>query len=169
MNNELLRSMTKTPDGVAIRLERRYRYAIADVWSAWTEPERLRRWFGEVGGELAPGGTVWMWSDDDGKGGRVSIERCEPPRSLQVVWSYAEEPASRVELTLSPDSTGSATDLVLVHSGLEHVDGVGYGAGWEAFLVAVDAHLQTGEGDTADPQWSALEAAVRPTWKDLAG
>jgi len=39
-----------------VRMEDVYDTAIADVWSALTEPERLSRWIAEVTGDLRPGG-----------------------------------------------------------------------------------------------------------------
>jgi uncharacterized protein YndB with AHSA1/START domain len=43
-------------DGFGIvRMEDRLDTDIDDVWSAFTEPERLARWYGEIGGELRVG------------------------------------------------------------------------------------------------------------------
>ena len=40
----------------AVRMEDRFDTDIADVWSALTDPSRLARWYGEVEGDLRPGG-----------------------------------------------------------------------------------------------------------------
>jgi uncharacterized protein YndB with AHSA1/START domain len=39
-----------------VRIEDRYATGIDDLWSALTEPGRLARWYGEVDGDLRPGG-----------------------------------------------------------------------------------------------------------------
>jgi uncharacterized protein YndB with AHSA1/START domain len=42
---------------VAVLVRRSYEAALEDVRDAVTDPDRLRRWFAPVSGELRPGGT----------------------------------------------------------------------------------------------------------------
>lgn len=39
-----------------VRIEDRYDAGIGDLWSALTDPGRLARWYGQVEGDLRPGG-----------------------------------------------------------------------------------------------------------------
>ena len=45
---------------VAVTLERRYPAEVADVWQAISDPERLRRWFLPVTGDLREGGNFQL-------------------------------------------------------------------------------------------------------------
>mgnify|MGYP002779413394 CR=1 FL=1 len=42
---------------IAVVARRPYPAPAADVWAALTEPDRLRRWFLPVSGDLRPGGA----------------------------------------------------------------------------------------------------------------
>ncbi len=188
------RSLRTAGDAVTVRLARHLDHPPAAVWSACTEPARLSHWFGEVGpvpdvdvdgvgarpgssaeagggggtgGGLRLGGSAWLWSPEAADGGRISIRHCDPPRRLVVGWSYAEEPASRVELRLTPAGAGAGTDLVLEHTGAGGFEGPEHGAGWETFLAALDAHLATGAGDPADLRWGLLETSLQEVWLAL--
>lgn len=170
------RSLRTAPDSVTVRLGRHLDHPPAAVWAACTEPARLSHWFGEVGpvvdgdgtnGGLHLGASAWLWSPDAADGGRITVLDCDPPRRLVIGWSYAEEPASRVELRLAPAGGGSGTDLVLEHTGAGGFEGPEHGAGWETFLAALDVHLATGAGDPADLRWGLLETSLQEVWLAL--
>ena len=47
----------RSADGKGVvRIEDRYDTDIDDLWSALTDPSRLSRWYGQVEGDLRPGG-----------------------------------------------------------------------------------------------------------------
>ena len=43
---------------VTVTLQRQYPAEAADVWDALTDPERVRRWFLPLSGDLREGGAV---------------------------------------------------------------------------------------------------------------
>src|SRR5260370_16713604 len=70
----------RSADGKGIvRMEDRFDTGIDDLWSALTDPRRLARWYGEVAGDLRPGGEFHARVPSAGEAtGRV--DACEPPR-----------------------------------------------------------------------------------------
>jgi uncharacterized protein YndB with AHSA1/START domain len=124
-------------DRFAVRFERHYPSGPAEVWATLTEPERLRRWLAEVvDGRLEPGGEFTLrWDEDDKQTARCQVRLFEPPKVLELSWSFTGEPDSVVRIELSPAGTG--TLLVLDHRQLPRDQAAGYGAGWQAYLGAL--------------------------------
>jgi uncharacterized protein YndB with AHSA1/START domain len=149
-------------------LRRRYDAPIEDVWDACTNPDRLRRWFLPVSGELQTGGTFQIEGNAGGE-----ILRCEPPHRLSVTWVYGDRPTDEVELRLASGADGD-TLLVLEHAtvadtveweGQEYDALFGVGTGWELPLdLALPAHLR-GELDEAPPP----EFLTSPEVKEAEG
>ena len=54
-----------------------------DLWEACTDPERIARWFLPISGDLRPGGRFEFQGNASG-----TIERCEPPHSVDATWEY---------------------------------------------------------------------------------
>lgn len=126
--------------------ERNYDTSCADLWDAVTDPERLRRWFMPVSGDLRPGGRYRIEGNASG-----TIETCEPPHRLGVTWEYGGG-IGWVVATLEPRADRS-TRLVLEH--VAHEDpalgafwrqfGPGAtGVGWDISLLGLHEHLATG-------------------------
>jgi len=44
-------------EGIGVLLRRSYPAPIEDVWDAMTDPDRIKRWFLPVSGELRAGGS----------------------------------------------------------------------------------------------------------------
>jgi len=93
-----------------VRIEDRYDTDIDDLWSASTDPRRLARRYGQVEGDLRPGGEfhgrLEFWE------GTGRVEACEPPRRLLVTTRGVDEPYDEViEATLTAD--GGQTILVI--------------------------------------------------------
>lgn len=133
-------------DRFAVRFEREYPDPPAAVWASITEPERLRRWLAEVvDGRLEPGGAfTFRWTGDDSQTARCRVRLFEPPKVLELDWSFPGEPDSVLRIELSP--AGSGTLLVLDHRQLPPAQAAGYGAGWQAYLDAL-ADLDLGAWD----------------------
>ena len=79
---------------------------VADVWRAVTDPERLSRWLAdEVSLELWPGGEASFTIGDRTLDGWVEEVTAPSDRGaegrLAFWWAERDEPASRVELTVS--------------------------------------------------------------------
>lgn len=121
---------------VAIR--RDYPAAIDDVWDALTDPDRLRRWFLPVSGDLRLGGTYQLEGNAHGE-----ILRCEPPRLLKVTWVFGDT-TSEVEVRLSTDAAGTVFELEHVLPRDAHWDEFGPGAvgvGWDLTVLGLGLHL----------------------------
>jgi hypothetical protein len=130
-----------------VTLARSYGTTLDDLWDAVTSPERLPRWFLPVSGDLRVGGRYALEGNASG-----TIERCEPPRELDVTWEFAGE-TSWVEVRLEAESE-TRTRLTLVH--VCPVDDVYWpkygpgaaGVGWDLGLIGLGNHLL---GDAAEP------------------
>ncbi|GAB3405864.1 SRPBCC family protein [Flindersiella endophytica] len=162
MSESTHRHVRLAGDARALLIRRHYAATAAEVWDAWTRPERLRRWFAEVSGELKQGGTAVVDMTDEIRV-QCRIEVCEPSERLRVQWVHPGEPDSEVELRLRAE--GGGTLLELEHERLAPARAAGYGPGWEDFLERLDALVRA-----ADPEaisWPANEAALAPVWAAL--
>lgn len=124
-------------DGVGVLLRRSYGAPIEDVWDAMTDPDRVKRWFFPVSGDLRVGGTFQLEGNAGGE-----ILSCEPPRLLKVTFGG---PTSVVELRLSPDESAD-TVLELEHTVPIEMAGSGAGAlyvgpGWDGAFLALGLFL----------------------------
>lgn len=139
-------------EAFTVRLRRRYDCPIEDVWSAFTEPDRLKRWFLPVTGDLRAGGTFQLEGNAHGE-----ILECEPPHRLLVTWVYGDRTADEVELRLA--ETDGATTVELEHASVTRmveiegrmVDVIlndsetgiwGLGTGWELGLIGLGWFLR---------------------------
>jgi uncharacterized protein YndB with AHSA1/START domain len=144
INRTVGRRSIATGDGRSVVLRRSYAAPVEDVWDACSDPDRLKRWFLPVSGDLRPGGRFQIEGNAGGE-----ILRCEPPRLLTVSWVYGDNPADEVELRLAPGPDGT-TVLELEHASAPGTpDGLaGVGVGWDLGVFALGAHLA---GQTIDP------------------
>ena len=126
-----------------------------DLWDAVTSPERIRRWFLPVSGELTEGGRYQF---ENHAGGTIS--RCDKPRGYAATWEYGDD-VSWIEVRLTPAGDGR-TRFELEHVGhvaTEFWDRFGPGAaglGWDSALYGLAGHL-------ADPA-TALDPKDGMTW-----
>lgn len=148
----------KTPagDGRTVVLRREYKAAVEDVWDAITDPERIRRWFLPVEGDLRVGGSYQVIGNAGGE-----ILRCEPPRLLAVSWYFGERTENDFsEVTVRLEALGEdVTALELEHLAVVEAArwtefGPGaVGVGWEGALMGLGLHLAG--GSIEDPEaWS---------------
>jgi uncharacterized protein YndB with AHSA1/START domain len=151
-HRELGKGAVPAGEAHTVVLRRRYDAGIEDVWDALTSPERLRRWFLPVSGDLRPGGRYQVEGNAGGE-----ILACEPPGRLKVSWLFgpdARDGTSEVEVRLTPGPAGD-TELELVHSAVveeEFFPTYGPGAtgvGWDLTLIGLGVHL-AGD-DIGDP------------------
>jgi uncharacterized protein YndB with AHSA1/START domain len=146
-----LRPVDGGPDDVGVLLRRSYDAAIEDVWDAITDPDRVRRWFMPIDGDLRVGGSFQLQGNAGG-----DILECEPPRRLRVTFGG---PTSIVEVRLT--EAEATTTLELEHtvplSMAQSIAGALYvGPGWDGALVGLDLYVR-GEAPE-DP----VEAANSP-------
>jgi uncharacterized protein YndB with AHSA1/START domain len=137
-------------DGEArtVQIARTYDAPLEDVWDACTDPERIRRWFLPVSGELREGGRYQVQGNAGGL-----IERCEPPHGFAATWEFGRQ-VSWIELRLS-EAAGGGTRLELEHTARvdDHWAQFGPGAvgvGWDLALLGLTKHLDTGAA--VDPE-----------------
>lgn len=135
-----------------------YPSAIADVWDALTNAERIPRWIGKVTGDLRLGGQYQLEGNASG-----TITNCEPPSFLALTWEYGGE-VSWVEVRLTEEAPES-TRLQLRHVAFvdderwrEYGPGA-FGVGWDLTLLGMENHLAGGE--PVDPeQFGAAPEAI---------
>jgi len=163
----------RAADGVGVvRIEDRYDTAIDDLWAAITDPARLAHWYGQVEGDLRPGGAfrVYLEADDIESTGRV--EACEPPRRLLVTTRETDESYRKgqgappfdqtIEATLTAD--GDQTLLVIEVQGMPLDKIAFYGAGWQIHAENLAAYLAGRERGDTEARWVELV----PPYQDLA-
>jgi uncharacterized protein YndB with AHSA1/START domain len=141
-----------------VTVTRSYRAEPAEVWDAFTDQERLGRWFLPISGELKVGGHYQFEGNAGG-----TIERCEPPREFDVTWEYAGD-VSWVQVRLQAEPDGR-TRLELEH--VAHVDderwdefGPGaVGLGWEMGFLGLTWFLEAGghDGPEAGMAWAGSD------------
>ncbi len=124
---------------------RTYQAPMEDVWDACTSPERLRRWYAPVQGDLRVGGT---FSQGDFGSGRIT--RCEAPRLLTVALGGGDPAPDEIELRLYSGEDGS-TVLEFEHATTFDTHEIGgqifdavycMGGGYGPRLVTLDQHLR---------------------------
>jgi len=153
-----LRSVNGT--GV-VRMEDRYDTDIDDLWSALTDPLRLARWIADVEGDLRLGGE-FRASFTSGWEGPGRVDVCEPPRRLLLTMEPGQDDETVIEAELVAD--GDKTRLVLEERGLPLDELAAHGAGWQAHVEDLAAHLVGGgRGD-----WRTRWAELAPTYREQA-
>ena len=147
-----------------VRMEGAYDTDIDDLWSALTDTPRLARWVAQVEGDLRVGGAFQATFRSGWEGhGRVDV--CEPPRHLLVTMTPGEEEETVIEAELVTD--GHQTRLVVEERGLPLEELAAHGAGWQAHVEDLAAHLAGIEPSDWRTRWSELapsyrEQTVRP-------
>jgi uncharacterized protein YndB with AHSA1/START domain len=137
IGRKVTRGTTTSGETVSVLLERTCEAAVEDVWDAVTDPDRLRRWFLPVSGDLRVGGRFQLEGNAGGE-----ILACEAPRLLRV--TFGSE-TSIVELRLAPLAE-ERTGLELEHTVPVELAGSGAGAlyvgpGWDLALLALGNYV----------------------------
>ena len=112
----------------SLTLRRRLAAPPAAVYAAWTDPQKLARWFGparivsaEATLDVRVGGRFHVvLYEDNGDRHQVGgvYKEIEPERKLVFSWAWSATPEreSQVTVTLKPD--GDGTVLILTHEQL---------------------------------------------------
>jgi uncharacterized protein YndB with AHSA1/START domain len=135
----------------AVRFERVYAAAPAELWDAWTSPERIPRWLGaSLEGDLAVGGKARLvWGPDADSQVDLVVRELTPPSLLEWEWTIHGEPPTLLRVELTPVADG--TLLALDHSRLPAAQFAGLSAGWHDFLDVL------GSGQPSGPdRWREL-------------
>lgn len=136
---------------VSVLLRRSYDTTVQDVWDAVTDPDRMKRWFLPISGELRVGGSFQLEGNAGGE-----ILACEPPRLLRVTFGA---PNSIVELRLTAQGDGD-TVLELEHTVPIEMAQSGAGAlyvgpGWDGALLGLGLFLR---GEAVDDPVAAANS-----------
>ena len=127
-------------------LRRQFDFRVERIWTAFTDREQLRGWFGSVCGDLREGETVMI---DVGAPHQITsrILRCERPHHLIVTWWYGGFPPNHIdEVELRLSAKDDETLLVLEHRSRATDDWwFGAGSGWEFALIKLGVLLQGGD------------------------
>jgi len=155
-----------------VRIEDRYDTNIDDLWSALTDPIRLARWYGQVEGDLRPGGEFRLYLESADWNGTGRVEVCEPPRRLLVTTRESDESWRKgrgakpfdaaIEATLIAD--GAQTILVIEVQGMPLDKLAFYGAGWQINAENLATYLAGRERGDTNSRWDELV----PSYQDLA-
>ena len=89
--SRILGSLRSADGAGVVRIEDRYDTDIDDLWAALTDPARLARWYGEVEGDLRPGGQFRTYNAADDIESTGRVDACEPPRRLLVTSRETDE------------------------------------------------------------------------------
>jgi uncharacterized protein YndB with AHSA1/START domain len=142
---------------------RTYDTTIEDLWDACTNPDRLRRWYVPVTGDLRVGGSFTQVNMGSG-----TIRTCDPPRLLELSLGGG---ADEIELRLAPGAEDGTTTLELQHAttidsheiGGQMFDAVFcMGGGYYPRLLALDLHLRGTLPDDYDSTAFHLDPEMRP-------
>jgi uncharacterized protein YndB with AHSA1/START domain len=159
----LVGSLRRTEDGKgAVRLEDLYDTDIDDLWSALTDPHRLAGWIADVQGDLCLGGQIRARFTSGWNGpGRIDI--CRAPHQLTVTMSPGTPDETVIEAILVPEKGKSR--LVIEERGIPLAELGLHGAGWQAHVEDLTAHIHGRQAGDWHTRWTVLT----PTYQDLAG
>lgn len=131
-------------------LSRVYDTDAADLWDALTRPERIKRWFAPVSGDLRLGGRYQVEGNAGG-----TITACVPERQVAVTWEFGGG-ISWVELDLVPEGDGTRLELRHIAPIDPHWETYGPGAvgvGWDLGFMGLARHL-------AEPDVAVAQEAI---------
>jgi len=157
MTEQKLLAALREEDGLGVvRVEDVYATTIDDLWSAITDPSRLKRWVVEVSGDLRVGGD-FSANFTSGWSGSGTVDVCDAPNLLRVrTWQPGQE-VTTIEAVLTAE--GDRTRLVIEERGLPLADYAGHGAGWQAHAEDLHALVDGREPGIWADRWRELNDA----------
>jgi uncharacterized protein YndB with AHSA1/START domain len=159
IGGSLVGSLRAVDGKAVVRMQDRFSTDIMDLWSALTDPERLARWIATVDGDLRLGGEFRARFTSGWEGpGRIDV--CEPPLRLLVTMSPGQDDQTVVEAEIIPEA--DQTLLVVEERGLPLDEAAAHGAGWQAHIEDLAAHL----AGQPSADWRTRWAALTPTYRD---
>ena len=144
-------------------MTRTYPTTIEDLWDACTNPERLKRWYVPVSGELRLGGTIEQVNMGSG-----TILECNAPSLLRVAIGGGVD---EIEVRLAPGPEAGTTTLELQHATTLDAHNIGgemydaifcMGGGYYPRLYALDLYLRGELPDDYDSSAFHLLPEMRP-------
>lgn len=132
-----------------VTIEREFAATVPDLWSALTEPARLRRWIGELE-HTDDGFLLRMGGPDVDAVATGRVLACEPERRILVGWRFSGDGGTEADTELEAALEAVGPDrsrLTLRHARVQALTAADYGAGWEDMLT----HLARAVGEEASP------------------
>lgn len=126
-----------------------YRATRNDVWQALVDPDRLRRWFGDVVVPAGDGQSIHIAVTGTGEEIMVQVRSFVAECRLVLDWSV-DGSTSTVSVILGDAFPGTAVILQEDGTPTEMLDA--YRRGWKAHLGRLDAELS----GSAIPDWTTL-------------
>jgi uncharacterized protein YndB with AHSA1/START domain len=130
----------KDADALTMTITSRFDAAPEQVWTVWSDPRRLERWWGPptypatvVDHDLTPGGRVayFMTSPEGDKyHGYWTITAVEPPHALSFVDGFADDagnpnpemPESPTQVRLAADGAGTVMTIATTFASAESME-----------------------------------------------
>jgi uncharacterized protein YndB with AHSA1/START domain len=141
-----------------VRMEDRLATSIDDLWGALTDPDRLAHWYGEVEGELSPGGEFRARIALGGPR-RGQVEACEPPQRLLLTMRDPEPQPGQPEQTVIEarlSAEGAQTRLVWEERGMPVNLLPAYGAGIQIHVEHLADYISGRELRNVEARWNEL-------------
>jgi hypothetical protein len=112
-----------------------------------------------VDGDLRVGGA-FQASFTSGWEGPGRVDVCEPPRRFLVTMSPGQDEQTVIEVELVPDD--DVTRLVVEERGIPLDEGAVHGAGWQAHVEDLAAHL----AGRPTAEWRTRWAELTPLYRE---
>ena len=159
--------MVRTEGGRGtVRMDDVYDTDAEDLWSALTEATRLARWIAEVEGDPRLG-SDFTASFTSGWAGTCRVTVCEPPRRLVVLLAPGTDDETVIEAELV--ARGDRTQLLMEERGLLFDHLPAHGAGWQAHVEDLAAHLAGTDRADWRTRWTELRPAYEAQAQDSVG
>jgi uncharacterized protein YndB with AHSA1/START domain len=143
---------------IALNLRRTFKAPRERVFRAWTDPEKLAKWWGpetrtcpfaEL--DARPGGR-WRTCMRDENGDEAWVQgvyrEVEPPARLVFTWAWENDgvPGHETLVTIEFHDRGDETEMVFTHEGFETEEGRDlHNQGWTSSLVCLEQCLSEGD------------------------
>jgi uncharacterized protein YndB with AHSA1/START domain len=142
-----------------VSLRRSFRAPIEELWSALTEPDRVRCWFAPAKIEPRVGGRIELEHYDGSVMMEGMVRVFEPPRVFEYDW-VSRHQTSIVRYELEPD--GEHTRLTLTEYRLTDAALDRRAPGWHHNVERLDAYLERGAAQMPDlDRWRSLREVYR--------
>ena len=156
--DRLLGTLRSVDGEGVVRVEDRLETGIDDLWKALTDPDRLAHWYGEVDGELSPGGEFRAHIALAGER-RGRVEACEPPQRLLLTMRDPDPQPGQPEQTVLEAqliAEGTQTRLVWDERGIPVNLLPAYGAGIQIHVEHLADYLSGRELRNVETRWNEL-------------
>lgn len=142
----------KQTESLSLTVRRRILADAADLFRAWTDPARLRAWWGpgavrcsEAEIDLRPGGRYRIGNlMPDGKVIWITgeFEVVEPPHTLVYTWRVDPGSDADERVTVRFEEHGVETEVTVIHERIADASTrERHQAGWQGCLDKLQAHL----------------------------